>query len=344
VVVRKLGPVRVAIGALLLIAVGVVVLYLIPSRNDYVFLPDRAHALAPLVDVPNERRPTDGGGIYFVDVRFRKARLLEQLFPALAGSEATVVPVHAVRGPGVSDTEQRRQDLHDMAVSQRVAAAVALRRLGYKVAGHATGVIVDTFLDTHVPAARQLEPGDRIVAVEGRPTPTLARLHAVLAGRKPGDRIRIGYVRRGHRREATVQTIRDRDAHGRALIGISGEQAFTLKLPIRVRIDTHGVGGPSAGLAFALDLMEELGRDVDHGHKVAATGALAPDGTVEEIGGIKQKTVGARQARVDVFLVPRKNAREARKYAHGLRVIAVDNFPQALHALATLPVESHAGA
>ena len=101
------------------------------------------------------------------------------------------------------------------------------------------------------------------------------------------------------------------------------------------------MGGPSAGLAFALDLMEKLGRDVDRGYRVAATGQLDPDGTVEPIGGVKQKTIGARRAHVDVFLVPAgENAREARRYAHGLRIIPVESFRQALRALATLPPHS----
>ena len=117
------------------------------------------------------------------------------------------------------------------------------------------------------------------------------------------------------------------------------------KLPIKVRIDTRGVGGPSAGLAFALDLTEELGHDVDRGYKVAATGQLALDGSVLPIGAIKQKTIGARQAGVDVFLVPAgSNARTARTYADGLRIIPVQSFPQALHALATLPSKHPASA
>jgi PDZ domain-containing protein len=104
-----------------------------------------------------------------------------------------------------------------------------------------------------------------------------------------------------------------------------------------VKIDVGSVGGPSAGLAFALDVMEELGRDVVHGHKVAATGELFADGSVGPIGGIKQKTIGAREAGVDAFLVPAgENAQDARKQAHGLRIIPVESFPQALHALATL--------
>ena len=84
--------------------------------------------------------------------------------------------------------------------------------------------------------------------------------------------------------------------------------------------------------------MEELGLDPVHGHRVAATGEINPDGSIGPIGGVKQKTIGAREAHVDAFLVPAgDNAREARKHAGGLRIIPVETFPQALHALATLP-------
>ena len=77
--------------------------------------------------------------------------------------------------------------------------------------------------------------------------------------------------------------------------------------------------------------------NVVHGHKIAATGEIFPDGSVGPIGGIKQKTIGAREAGVDAFLVPAgENARDARKDAGGLRIIPVESFPQALRALATL--------
>jgi PDZ domain-containing protein len=114
--------------------------------------------------------------------------------------------------------------------------------------------------------------------------------------------------------------------------------ALAIHLPLAVRIDAGNVGGPSAGLAFALQVYEEEGHDVVRGNRVAATGEIFADGSVGPIGGIKQKTIGARQAGVDAFLVPAgQNARDARKYAHGLRIIPVETFPQALRALATLP-------
>ena len=122
----------------------------------------------------------------------------------------------------------------------------------------------------------------------------------------------------------------------RAIVGVFLDQATEIKLPRSVTIDANGVGGPSAGLAFALDVMEELGRNVDGGLKIAATGEIFLDGKVGPIGGVKQKTIGARKAGVDAFLVPVDNAPEARKYAHGLRIVPVKSFQQALQALKTL--------
>ena len=116
------------------------------------------------------------------------------------------------------------------------------------------------------------------------------------------------------------------------------DQSARIKLPIKVAIDTSGIGGPSAGLAFTLEVMQKLGRNVLHGHKVAATGEMELNGQVAPIGGIKQKTYGVRQAGADVFLVPAgQNARDARRYAGPVRIIPVHNIGQALHALATLP-------
>ena len=144
-------------------------------------------------------------------------------------------------------------------------------------------------------------------------------------------------VKRGDEQaEVSVRPIRG--PQGTPMIGVIVSQAADIKLPVDVEIDTNDVGGPSAGLAFALDLMEELGHDVDHGNRVAVTGALELDGTVGEIGGIKQKTIGVERAGIKVFLVPAgDNAREARKYARNVRIIPVTTFQQALRQLATLP-------
>jgi PDZ domain-containing protein len=331
---RFLSPGRLA-GALVgLLAVALLVLYVVPS-NDYILLPDRAHPVAPLVRVQGGHDPTGPGGIYFVDVFERKASMLESLFPSIR-TGATLVPARLIVPPGVSDQEARRADLREMTISQSVAAAVALRRLGYKVVARPAGVIV-TAVAADSRAVGKVDPGDVITSVNGKPTLQISQLRTLLSHVKPGQVVRLGIQRSDKHLVVAVSTVADPLDKKRALVGFTPDQAADIRLPIKVQINARGVGGPSAGLAFALDVMEELGRDVDHGLKVAATGQINLDGSVSPIGGVKQKTYGVRKSHADVFLVPAgDNAREARRYAGGLRIIAVKSFPQALRELATL--------
>src|SRR5205823_5013090 len=124
------------------------------------------------------------------------------------------------------------------------------------------------------PAAGKLRPTDVLIAVDGKPVRTPGELRERIGRHKPGDHVRLTVRGATGLRTVTLGTIADRAEPSRPLIGVIVEQAATIKLPVAVSIDAQGVGGPSAGLAFALDLMEELGRDVDHGHRVAATGEI----------------------------------------------------------------------
>jgi PDZ domain-containing protein len=335
-----------AIGAgIALAAIALTVLYVVPSNDYYVFLPDRAHALQPLVSVSGEHTATNKGGVYFVDVRFRKAHLLEDLLGRPLARNATLVPVRQVRG-GASEQQQEHIDVTEMQQSQRTAAAVVLSKLGYHIRVRLPHVVIRGVL-RDAPASKVLRTGDELVAVDGQPVHSLGRLHQLIAPHRPGDRLRITFRRGRSTATTTVRTVRSLEDRRAAAIGILVDEtgAFIGKFPVRVRINTAGVGGPSAGLAFALGLMEELGHDADRGYKVAATGELELDGSVLPIGAVKQKTVGAREAGVDVFLVPAgSNALVARRYADGLRIIPVQSFPQALHALSTLPSKHPASA
>jgi Lon-like protease len=333
--VKRLTPARLAAAGLLLLAVVALVLWLAPS-DSYVFLPDRAHPVGPLVSVPGGKSPRDGGGIYYVDVFVRKASWLERLFPSIREG-ATIVPASVVQAPGVSEKAQHTEDLRAMSRSQEVAAAVALRALGYKVTARPTGVLIED-VARDAPAAGKLFPTDVIVSVDGRRVRTTEDLRAILRSRPAGTAFRIVVRRGGALTKVSVKTIADPRQSGRPILGIFPGQAASVQLPVHVRIDAGDVGGPSAGLAFALDILEQLGRDVDHGRRIAATGEIELDGTVAPIGGVEQKTIGVRRAGIHVFLVPAgENAAEARRYAHGVRIVPVQNFQQALRALATLP-------
>jgi len=331
--VKRLTPARLAAAGLLLLAVVALVLWLAPS-DSYIFLPDRAHAVAPLVAVPGGKTLRDGGGIYYVDVFVRKASWLERLFPSVREG-ATIVPASVVQPPGVSDKARHTEDLRAMSRSQEVAAAVALRALGYKITARSTGVLVED-VARDAPAAGKLLPTDVILSVDGRRVHTTKELRTILASRPAGTTFRIGVQRGGSLTEVRVKTTPDPRAGGRPILGIFAGEAASIRLPIDVRINAGDVGGPSAGLAFALDILEELGRDVDHGRRIAATGQIELDGTVAPIGGVEQKTIGVRKAGIHVFIVPAgENAAEARRYAKGVRIVPVQNFQQALRALAT---------
>jgi Lon-like protease len=313
-------------------------LWVTPS-SWYVFLPDAAHPVAPLVTVKGERPPKDGGGIYFVDVLVRRLSEFEQQWKGTP-SGGTVVPASQVNPPGVGDAARRKEDLREMASSQQIAAAVAERALGYKVVAQPTGALISQ-VASNGPAAGRLEPTDVVTSVDGQPVRTPQDLRRLIGKHHPGETVRLTASTPSGLRRFELKTIADPNDHSHPLIGVIVSQAADIRLPLPVRIDAGGVGGPSAGLAFALDLMEELGRDVDHGYKVAATGEIGLDGSVGPIGGVKQKTIGARRSNVDVFLVPAgDNTREARLYADGLRIIPVQSFRQALQALATLPPKS----
>jgi Lon-like protease len=330
-VARFVTPARVlAVGFVLLAAFAF--LWIVPS-DKYIFLPDEPQALAPLVDVEGERPDEDGGGIYYVAVDVRKASLLEKIAPGIREG-ATLVDVSQVRAPGQNEQEHRRVELASMRQSQEYAAAVALRSLGYPVEIVPRGAEIATVVDGF-PAEGRLRTHDVVVAVDGKTVTNPDEFRSTLLRKRPGDSVRLRVRGRNGNRVVGLRTVRNPDRPDRPFIGVLIREP-DVKLPITVRINTGDVGGPSAGLAFALDLLEELGRDVDRGHKIVASGELGLDGSVGGVGGIKQKTIGARRAGADVFLVPGDNAREARQHAGGLRVIPVQSFRQALRALATL--------
>ena len=324
------------LGALGVVLLGVLGFLWLFSSSSFLISPDEAKPLGPRVKVEGER-PQGPGGVYYVDVLVRRASWLERLVEPLRPDGSVLVPEDAIRPPGAGDAERRQQSLREMARSEQIAAAVALRQLGYKVDADPDGVIVDA-VAADAPAAGKLQPTDVIVRADGKPVRTPGDLRRIVGGHRPGEKVRLGLKEKDGIRELTVGTVADPDDRSRAIIGIAVAQSADIELPVKVDIDLGDVGGPSAGLAFALDVMEELGRNVDRGYKVAATGEIELDGAVAPIGGAAQKALGARRAGVDVFLVPAgDNAREARKTAGDMKVIPVSTFQQALRALATLP-------
>lgn len=328
---RRFAGFLVALGVLGLAATAV--LWWLPA-DEFVFAPDRAKPLAGRV-VVQDGRPAGRGDVYYVDVFVRRLRLLEKLLPFTRPDGSTTVPESALLPPGTTEQQRNRENVVDMQRSEKIASVVALRTLGYKVVATPRGaLVIDVY--SGAPAAGKLRPDDVIVAVDGVPVRTPDELRRQIGRHEPGDSVRLTVRRDGKSIDVDVGTIPSPDDPSRPIVGISVDQDAKIELPVKVDIDLGDVGGPSAGLPFALEIARKLGRDVTHGCRVAATGELALDGTVVPIGGVKQKTFGARKAGVDIFVVPAgRNAADARKYADGLRILPVKSFQQAFRSLTT---------
>jgi len=338
---RWLSPLRLATaGVILLVAIAA---YMVTQKSsDLLEVPDKAHPLAGLITVPGGPGQRAKGGVYYVDVLLQKASLLQSSFKLFRPDGADLIPQDDFVPSGLSYSQQLKVDQETMKVSQTKASVVALRALGYKFPAREGGVRVAAInSDSH--ARGVLQPDDIVVAADGHKVATALDLFNALSRHRPGDVVRLGVLRGGKRLDFRIKTIADSLEPKRALIGFAPLEVVKAKLPFPVHFNLErDVGGPSAGLAFALEIMEQRGRDIDRGLRLAATGEIQLDGSVTSIGGVKQKTIGARRAGVDAFLVPvdGDNAKVARRYAHGLRIIPVKNFQQALRALATLHPKS----
>ena len=177
--------------ALFLIAVGAAWLY---PADSYLLLPDSAKPLAPLVKVEGEK-PHPPGGISYVDVIVRQASVLEELVPFTRPDGADLVPEQAIVPPGSNYAERRRQNLRQMDRSQKIAAAVALRELGYDVEAKPEGaLIVDVAPGS--PADGKIEATEVIVGVDGKPVKTPDDLRRLIAKHKPGETVTLS-VRAG---------------------------------------------------------------------------------------------------------------------------------------------------
>jgi PDZ domain-containing protein len=320
----------------LIIAIVLIWAWRTPS-GYFVLWPDKAHPAAQYLHIPGGKPPAPGTGFYFVDVHELQANKLEEFWGRHLVSGATLIPDREIVVPGESEQQRVKQDFQAMDTSQVVAEAVAEKALGRNVVIRHLGALVEE-VSPGLPAARAgVQPGDVITGVDGHRVRSAADLIRLTRGLHPGNVVAYTFGRKGTKR---LRTVASSDSRHRAIIGVAiGDDVRIGRIPVKVRYTISGIGGPSAGLAFALEIYDSLsGRHLLRGHRIAATGELDPLGDVIEIGGAKQKALGAIDAGADTFIVPKANVAEARKAAAGkLRVIGVNTFAQALKAIRSLP-------
>ncbi|MBW8827017.1 MAG: PDZ domain-containing protein [Acidobacteria bacterium] len=270
--------------------------------------------------------------------------------------QAHVTPFDAVRGwldpdvdvyrqkeiipPHTSPKQVQKANLQMMATSKESALGVAFEKLGYDAIKGDGAELAQIVKGS--PADRAgLKVGDLITAVG--PTPVQIHIDAVhaLGSRKPGDTVTLTVVSKATGQPRQVSAVLAAQAHDKSkpLLGVVlRTKNLHFDFPYDVKVASEQIGGPSAGLAYTLEVLDVLTPgEITGGRAVAATGTIELDGSVGEIGGIVQKTAAVSSAGIKLFLVPRGEYEQAKAHArHGLRVEPVDNLDDALRALATV--------
>jgi len=246
----------------------------------------------------------------------------------------------------------RRLGFQAMTSAKQIAEYVAMKKIGLEAELTQGPVIVEQVLCEGAPeknaACTVLDVGETVTHLNGIPTPTLKDLSALMANKKPGETVELTVIpykkstpandpSKAEKRTVTLMASSNDD--DRAIIGFVPADTRTVRVPFDVNISTPDIGGPSAGLAFTLALLDELteGNLMGTGG-VVATGTINEDGLVGAIGGLRQKAVAAKDSGARLFLVPADQPASeidlARKAAgKGLTIVPVASLDEALKAL-----------
>jgi Lon-like protease len=237
-----------------------------------------------------------------------------------------VVPESEICPAGQTQQQTQQQDTQEMTGSQQSATAAALSQL--HIAYSTQVVVVQT--EKGLPAHGVLKAGDVITAVDGHPVTSQTGLTGLIGAHPAGSTLTVTITRNGQSKQVRVAT---RESGGHPVMGV--EITGRYKFPFNVAISVGDIGGPSAGLMFALGIIDKLTKlDLTGGKFIAGTGEIEASGKVDAIGGIQQKMVGARNAGATVFLTPASNCADTKgAVPAGLRLVKVSTLAQAVSYL-----------
>jgi len=292
--------------------------------------------------------PDDAGELLFLTVQVSTSEPnVWRVVTAWLDPDRDVQDRNAVQGC-LTDAQNQRFNSDLMDQSQNDAKFVALTRLGYVVPANPVQIrVVEVCRDA--PAHDALETGDQVLAVDGTSVTDAAQVGDLVRQHQPGDRVTVTYDRNGVSRTASITTgsyaedgrtcvpakeASEASPSGSICLGVSSQEFVTYQFPIDVKINTQLVGGPSAGLAFTLAIIDDLTPgSLTGGKRVGVTGTIQQDGTVGEVGGVEQKAITARTKGVQLMIVPKAEVKDARSGAGDVRVVGVENIDQAFDAL-----------
>ena len=324
-----------------LIAVPLVLAMLVAAA--FTSLPFATYSPGPTVDVLDQpggdetiqvrgaKTYRDAGQLRMTTVSlspYGKRLDLLSLMKAWWSDDQAVYPYDYVHPEDQTAEEDEREGAVSMVTSQDVAIANALRALDYEV----EPVLQVAYVVEGSPADGVLQVRDVLERINGRKITGSEMLVETIQQTEPGDEVVLGLERDRQQRTVTVAPRRDDD--GVMRVGFTPGQGFRFPFDVAVNIDPD-IGGPSAGMMFALGIYDTLTEGaLTGGGTVAGTGTIDLDGNVGPIGGIQQKIAGAERDGTELFLVPEDNCEDALGVDDGEpRLVRVGTFEQALEAV-----------
>ena len=327
------------------------------STNDFAITPGSAQPVAPLIKVAGTPEPNGSGKILLTDVLLTQLNVTNYLWFRLNGN-ADIVPTDELIPPNVNPSQLNAQGYLEMSQSKEAAKTAALTRLGYHVEAKRDGAVV-TQVANGAPAASAVSVADVISGVNGQATTSACGVIRAVHDLAPGTKVTLdvqvatihpgGAITNAPAKPATVTLGKPQSKVLSSCPGVSGPSKSYLGIglmtdvhytyPIPISILTPNIGGPSAGLAMTLGIIDELsGGTLVHHRTMAATGTISPNGAVGDVGGVPQKTVAVANAGATLFFVPTKAEKVAadEKAPASLRVTTVTSLDQALRALFAL--------
>ena len=246
-----------------------------------------------------------------------------------------VLPKESVYPPIQPSQKIERDSRNEMESSKVTSTAAALRYLGYDF----DEVYYVSDIRDYSDAIKKLKIGDVITEIDGKEINQIEEIRTSYAKKSIGDSLLITVERKDKNGKVTPVTTQvilvenlDIEEKERPAIGIL--VGTSARFPIDVDFNLPGVGGPSAGLIFAVGIVEKLTEeDLVRGRKIAGTGTITPSGKVGGIGGIEEKMVGASRIGATIFIAPRENCPDIEHVPKGLKVIPVSTLSEAIEAL-----------
>ena len=331
---------------LLTVGVILVALFIVASIITVPYdelVPGLAQPVSPLITVPAGKAHRLHGKVMLTDVGLIENLHLIALLPAWLDGDATLIKTSELTG-NLPEAEFNDQGTVDMEESQLTAKSVALRQLGYSIPETDVGATVYG-IEPGTPGYRVLTVGDVITAVDGVATPNPIALIAAIRSHSPGQTVQLQVGSIAHPTPGRSVSLRlaagREDGKTVPLVGIveMGTQP-SYHFPFPIKINSDEIGGPSAGLAWTLGIINTLsGGHLTGGLTIAASGTIRPDGSVGDVGGVEQKTVAVERAGATVFFVPDfpDSVDPARsKATANLKVFPVSSLSQVLKDLQSL--------